>query len=190
MAVQRSSRFMRDYGLPEYDAGLLTSSKAMADFYEEAVAVPPGPGTARENLAKNVSKWMLGDLSRLLNLENQEITQSQVTPGHLVELIGLVESADISNSTAKTVLEDVFNSGKSPAEIVKEKGYAQIDDSSVVESAVTQAIENNPKAVDDYKNGKDTAAKYLVGQVMRITKGQAKPDLVNRLVQEGLEALR
>ena len=190
LAGKRSSRFIRQYGLPEYDAGLLTSSKAMADFYEEAVAVSPGSRTSGENLAKNVSNWMLGDLSRLLNLENQEITQSKVTPGHLVELIGLVESADISNSTAKTVLEDVFNSGKSPAEIVKEKGYAQIDDSSVVESAVTQAIENNPKAVDDYKNGKDTAAKYLVGQVMRITKGQAKPDLVNRLVQEGLEALR
>ncbi len=94
------------------------------------------------------------------------------------------------NSTAKTVLEDVFNTGKSPTKIVKEKGYAQIDDSSVVESAVTQAIEDNPKAVDDYKNGKDTAEIFLVGQVMKITKGQAKPDLVNRLVREGLDALR
>ena len=96
----------------------------------------------------------------------------------------------IPQSLAKTVLEDVFNSAKSPAEIVKEKGYAQIDDASMLGSAVTRAIVNNPKAVDDYKNGKDTAAKYLVGQVMKITKGRAKPDLVNRLVKEGLEALK
>ena len=190
LAVQRSSRFMQEYGLPEYDAGLLTSSKAMADFYEEAVAGSSKAGKPGKNLAKTFSNWMLGDLSRLLNLDNLEITQSKVTPGHLVELIGLVEAGDISNSTAKNVLEDVFNSGKSPAEIVEAKGYAQIDDSSVLEAAVTQAIEGNPKAVQDYRNGKDTAAKYLVGQVMKITRGQAKPDLVNRLVQEGLKAIR
>ena len=194
LAGQRSARFIRQYGLPEYDSGLLTSSKAMADFYEEAVAADPGAGKPGEipitNLAKNISNWILGDLSRLLNLENLEITDANVTPGHLIELIGLVEAGDISNGTAKTVLEDVFNTGISPVEIVKEKGYAQIDDSSVLESAVAQAIKNNPKAVDDFKNGKDTAAKYLVGQVMKITKGQAKPDLVNRLVQDGLEAIR
>ena len=192
-AGQRSSRFMQQYGLPEYDSALLTSSRSMADFFEEAVAVAatnPGPGKPGENPAKNVSNWMLGELSRLLNLENLEITHSKVTPGHLVELISLVGSGDISNGTAKTVLEDVFNTGNSPAEIVKEKGYSQIGDSSILESAVTQAIENNPKAVEDYKNGKETAAKYLVGQVMKITKGQAKPDLVNQLVQEGLEAFR
>ena len=194
LAGKRGSRFMQQYGLPEYDSGLLTSSKAVADFFEEAVAVCPAEGKTGEplveNLAKNVSNWILGDLSRLLNLENVGIGQSKVTPCHLVELIGLVEAADISNSTAKAVLEEVYNSGKAPAEIVKEKGYAQIHDSSVLETAVTQAIADNPKAVEDYKNGKDTAAKFLVGQVMKITKGQAKPELANRLVQEGLEALR
>ena len=190
LAVRRSSRFMKEYGLPEYDAALLTTSKAMADFYEEAVAGGSGPGEAGEVLAKDISNWMLGDLSRLLNLENLDIALSRVTPGHLVELIGLVTAGEINSRTAKTVLEAVFNTGSSPGTIVKEKGYVQIADSSVLESAVTQAIGDNPKAVDDYRNGKDSAAKFLVGQVMKITKGQAKPDLVNQLVQEGLEALK
>jgi aspartyl-tRNA(Asn)/glutamyl-tRNA(Gln) amidotransferase subunit B len=190
LAVRRSSRFMKEYGLPEYDAALLTTSKAMADFYEEAVAGGSGAGEAGEVLAKDISNWMLGDLSRLLNLENLDIALSRVTPGHLVELIGLVTAGEINSRTAKTVLEAVFNTGSSPGTIVKEKGYVQIADSSVLESAVTQAIGDNPKAVDDYRNGKDSAAKFLVGQVMKITKGQAKPDLVNQLVKEGLEALK
>ena len=190
LAVRRSSRFIKEYGLPEYDAALLTTSKAMADFYEEAVAGGSGAGEAGEVLAKDISNWMLGDLSRLLNLENLDIALSRVTPGHLVELVGLVTAGEINSRTAKTVLEAVFNTGSSPGTIVKEKGYVQIADSSVLESAVTQAIGDNPKAVDDYRNGKDSAAKFLVGQVMKITKGQAKPDLVNQLVKEGLEALK
>ena len=190
LAGQRSARFTQQYGLPEYDSGLLTSSKSMADFYEDALAGDSGAGMTGGVLAKTLSNWMLGDLSRLLNIENLEISQSRVTPSNLVELIGLVDSGAISNNTAKTVLEDVFNTGVSPAKVVKDNGYAQINDSSVLESAVTQALEDNPKAVEDYKNGKDTAAKFLVGQVMKITKGQAKPDLVNQLVQEGLEAVR
>ena len=91
---------------------------------------------------------------------------------------------------AKTVLEEVFDSGDSPARIVEKKGYTQITDSSAVESAVGQAIDANPGAVADYLGGKETAAKFLVGQVMKITKGQAKPDLVNRLVVEALAALK
>ena len=120
-------------------------------------------------------------------MENLGISESKVTPSHLLELVNLIEAGAISNSTAKNVLEDVFNSGVSPAEVVKDKGYVQIDDSAVLKSAVAQAIRDNPKAVDDYRNGKDTAAKFLVGQVMRITKGQAKPELLNQLVQEALE---
>lgn len=189
LAVQRSSRFIKEYELSEYDAGLLTVSQAMADFFEEAVGGGTGAGHPRGKLAKSVSNWALGDLSRLLNLGNLEISESKVTPAHLLELVNLIEAGDISNSTAKNVLEDVFNSGVSPAKVVKDKGYVQIDDSAVLKSAVAQAIRDNPKAVDDYRNGKDTAAKFLVGQVMRITKGQAKPELVNHLVEEGLESV-
>ena len=189
LAVQRSSRFIKEYELSEYDAGLLTTSQAMADFFEEAVGAATGAGHPRGKLAKSVSNWALGDLSRLLNLGNLEISESKVTPAHLLELVNLIEAGDISNSTAKNVLEDVFNSGVSPAKVVKDKGYVQIDDSAVLKSAVAQAIMDNPKAVDDYRNGKGTAAKFLVGQVMRITKGQAKPELVNQLVEEELESV-
>ena len=111
-------------------------------------------------------------------------------PNHLLELIGLVEGGKINNTTAKSVLDEVFNTGKSPSAVVEAKGYAQISDASVLEAAVAQAIGANPKAVEDYRNGKDTAARFLVGQVMKITKGQAKPELVNQLVEEGLKALR
>ena len=187
LAPERKARFIGEYGLPEYDAGLLTESKTMADYYEAAAALAGGSGQA---LAKNISNWMLGDLTRLLNLDNASITETMVTPGHLVELISLVDRGAINGNTAKAVLEEVFNTGKSPAAVVEEKGYAQISDTSAVEAAVTEAIETNPKAVEDFRNGKENASKFLVGQVMRLTKGQAKPDLVNQLVEDRLRELR
>jgi len=133
---------------------------------------------------------MLGDLSRLLNLQNMEIERSSVSPEHLFELIKLVDEGTVSVSMAKAVLEEAFESGGSPAQIIQEKGYTQISDSSTVESAVGEAIDANPQAVSDYRSGKETAAKFLVGQVMKITKGQAKPDLVNELVVAALENLK
>ena len=190
LATDRLTRFTQQYGLPDYDARLLTNSKAMADFYEQAAGLRPLGGDESGKFAKNVSNWMLGDLSRLLHLNNKEIDGSPVSPEHLVELIGLVDQGTVSVSLAKTVLEEAFDSGGSPAQIVQEKGYTQISDSSAVESAVGQAIDANPQAVADYIGGKESAAKFLVGQVMKITKGQAKPDLVNQLVVEGLEKLK
>jgi aspartyl-tRNA(Asn)/glutamyl-tRNA(Gln) amidotransferase subunit B len=133
---------------------------------------------------------MLGDLSRLLNLENQTIAQTRVRPGHLVALINLIEGGSLSGTLAKAVLEEAFASGEEPDKIVADRGYAQINDASVVSSAVAQAIAQNPKAVADYVNGKDTAARFLVGQVMKITRGQAKPELALQLVQQGLEAAK
>lgn len=186
LAFQRKARFMEQYGLSEYDARLLTNSKAVADYYEETVEL----GTASPTLAKNVSNWMLGDLSRLLNLDGQDITESKVTPVHLAELAGLIDSGTLSVTMGKTVLEEAFASGEAPGKIVQEKGYSQISDSSVVESAVAEAIGSNPKAVEDYVSGKESAAGFLVGQVMRLTKGQAKPDLVQQLVREKLETVK
>ena len=190
LATQRLTRFTQQYELSEYDARLLTNSKATADFYERTTGLRPPGGAESRKFAKNVSNWMLGDLSRLLNLKNLEIEESPVSPEHLAELIGLVDQDRVSVSMAKTVLEEVFESGQSPAQIVEKKGYTQISDSSAVESAVGQAIGANPQAVADYIGGKETAAKFLVGQVMKITKGQAKPDLVNQMVVEALEVLR
>ena len=190
LPADRLKSFMNDYGLPEYDARLLTNSRAMADYFDKAAGFRPTSGDESDRFAKNISNWMLGDLSRLLNLQNMEIEQSPVSPEHLVELIKLVDEGTVSVSMAKTVLEEAFESGGSPAQIVQEKGYTQISDSSTVESAVGEAIDANPQAVSDYMGGKETAAKFLVGQVMKITKGQAKPDLVNELVVAALENLK
>ena len=125
-----------------------------------------------------------------MNLQDLDINESPVSPEHLVELIGLVDQDTVSVSMAKTILEEAFETGGSPAQIVREKGYTQISDSSTVKSAVGEAIDANPQAVADYIGGKETAAKFLVGQVMKITKGQAKPDLVNELVVSALEKLK
>ena len=190
LAGQRRQRLEDQYGLPSYDAGLLTGSKAMADYYEAVTGDNQLAGEALERFAKSASNWILGDLSRLLNLEHQDITQTRVSPAHLIQLIGLVDRGVLSTTTAKSVLEETFNRGDMPENIVEEKGYRQIDDASVVESAVAQAIESNPKAVDDFLQGKDTASRFLMGQVMKITRGQANPGLVNRLIQERLEALK
>jgi aspartyl-tRNA(Asn)/glutamyl-tRNA(Gln) amidotransferase subunit B len=188
LAAQRKSRFIEQYGLSEYDARLLTGARALADFYEATVGLKQPGGRPPETFAKQVSNWVLGDLSRLLNLEGREITEARITPSHLAELIGLIHSGTLSVTMAKTVLEEAFASGSAPGKIVSEKGLAQISDSSVVESAVLEAIQANPKAVEDYRSGKETAARFLVGQVMKITRGQAKPELVQQLVRERLES--
>ena len=187
LAPQRCSRFQEVYALPQYDASLLTVSKAMADYFESAVGLSDLRGQALESHAKQVSNWMLGDLSGLLNLENRDISECPVSAESLVELIGLVNEGTISVTMAKTVLEEAYSSGASPKAIVAERGYTQISDTSSVEPAVREALDANPRAVEDYLGGKESAAKFLVGQVMKITRGQAKPDLVNQLVADALE---
>ena len=190
LASDRLTRLAGQFGLSEYDARLLTTSKSTADFFEQTTRLLSVSGEDLERYAKNVSNWILGDLSRLLNLRDLEIQESPVSPEHLRELITLVDDGTVSVSMAKKVLEEVFESGDSPGRVVQEKGYTQISDSSVVKTAVAKAIDANPQAVTDYMGGKETAAKFLVGQVMKITKGQAKPDLVNELVVRALEELR
>ncbi len=187
LAPQRCSRFQEEYGLSQYDASLLTVSKAMADYFESAVGLPDLRGQALESHAKQVGNWILGDLSGLLNSENRDISECPVSAESLVELIGLVNEGTISVTMAKTVLEEAYSSGASPKTIVTERGYTQISDTSSVEPAVREALDANPRAVEDYLGGKESAAKFLVGQVMKITRGQAKPDLVNQLVADALD---
>ena len=190
LAGQRKARFMEQYGLPLYDADQLTGTRAMAEYFEETVAFRPPDGPNPLLYAKNVSNWMLGDLSRLMNLDNISIGETRVTPQRLAELLNLVDDGTISNSLAKTVLEEAFASGQEPGKIVDQKGFRQISDSSVVDSAVSQALSENPKAVADFMSGKETASRFLVGQVMKLTRGQAKPELVQELVLSALEAAR
>ena len=189
LAAQRKARFVEQYGLRLYDADLLTGSRAMGDYFEETVALRSDLA-APQAQAKNVSNWILGDLSRLMKLEGQAIGDVRVRPAHLSELLQLVDSGTLSGAMAKTVLEEAFATGREPGKIVEDNGYSQISDSSVVEGAVAQALADNPKAVADYMGGKETASRFLVGQVMKITRGQAKPDLVLELVQSALQAAR
>ena len=190
LAPQRCARYREDYDLSEYDARLLTSTKAMADYFEQAVVARPEPVEGRQSHAKQASNWILGDLSGLLNQENRDISDSPVSPEHLVELIGLVDKGAISTTMAKTVLEEAYASGNSPGRIVEQRGYTQISDTSSVEPSVIEALEANPRAVADYLGGKESAAKFLVGQVMKLTRGQAKPELVNQLVTDALEQMK
>ena len=187
---QRRARIMEQYGLSFYDADRLTSSRAIADFFEASMDLSRLEPQATAGRAKAVSNWVLGELGRLLNENGGDIGDSTVTPACIVELIDLVEAGTVSLSLAKTVLEEVFASGEAPGKIVRERGYIQISDSSVLGSAVEEAIDANPQAVADYVKGKETAAKFLVGQVMKITRGQAKPNLVNEAVKDRLDAIK
>ena len=184
LAPQRQARFQSDYGLSEYDAGLLTGARRMADYFEDVV------GRRGGDAAKEIANWILGDLSRLLNRHHCDIADSPVTPGGLAELLELIANGSLSTSLAKTVLEDMYATGDGAADIARAKGLAQISDTGAIADAVAEAIAANPGAVADYLNGKENAARFLMGQVMRLTKGQAQPELALRLVQEGLEARR
>ena len=186
LAPQRKSRFMTDYELSEYDAVLLTGSRATSDYFETTLSVRDANGSPE--FAKEVANWIIGDLSRLLNQDRLDIADSPITPNALSDLLGLISDGTLSTSLAKTVLEEMYATGRDAGQIVEQKGLAQISDTGAIEAAVAEAIAANPKAVADYLDGKENAARFLMGQVMRITKGQAQPDLALRLVQEGLEA--
>ncbi|MBI4339795.1 MAG: Asp-tRNA(Asn)/Glu-tRNA(Gln) amidotransferase subunit GatB, partial [Chloroflexi bacterium] len=187
----RGARFAREYGLPLYDASLLTASRGTADFYEAAVRLKPGlHGEALHTRAKAVSNWMLGEAARLLNASALELERSKLKPQHLSDLVELVEGGTLSTTMAKTVLEEAFNTGKDVRAVVEEKGLSQISDASSMEPVIAEIIAGNPQAVADYMKGKDTAVKFLVGQVMKRTRGQANPQVVNDLLKERLEAMR
>ena len=189
LAPQRNSRFQDQYRLSEYNAGQLTLSRAMGDYFEATVALAD-QSEARPAIAREAANWVLGDLSYLLNQDHRDISDSPVTPAGLSELLGLIADGTLSTSLAKTVLEQMYATGSPAADIVQERGLAQISDTGAIEAAVAEAIAANPKAVADYLSGKETAARFLMGQVMRITKGQAQPDLALQLVLAGLEAQR
>ena len=171
---QRRKRLREDHGLPEHDAGILTSSKAVGDFYEAAVAAGADP--------KSASNWMMGELSAYLNAQNIEISEVLITPAQLADMIGLIEKGVISGKIAKSVFEEMLANGKDPGAIVEEKGITQISDEEELVRHIKEAIGENPASVDDYRKGKQKALGFLVGQVMRKTKGRANPQLVNELL--------
>jgi aspartyl-tRNA(Asn)/glutamyl-tRNA(Gln) amidotransferase subunit B len=174
----RRARFISEHGLSAYDAELLTASRETAAFFDRAVAL--------HSNAKAVSNWMTGELFRLLNANNLDISASKVTPERLAELLSLVDHGEISINAAKTVFEEVFLTGASPAAVVKEKGLSQVSDVDTLREVVRQVAAANPQAVADYRAGKKQASGFLVGQVMKATKGTANPGVVNQVLAEVL----
>jgi aspartyl-tRNA(Asn)/glutamyl-tRNA(Gln) amidotransferase subunit B len=174
----RLSRFVKDHGLSTYDARILTSSKAVGDFFEEAVKGYPK--------AKIVANWINGELAAMLNAANLEIDESAVTPRHLAGLLKLIDKGTISGKMAKTVFKEVFDTGKLPQIIVEEMGLVQISDEAAVAKFVDQAIAENPAVVEELKQGKEKALGFLVGQVMKLSQGKANPQMVNKLLKEKL----
>jgi aspartyl-tRNA(Asn)/glutamyl-tRNA(Gln) amidotransferase subunit B len=182
----RRERFMAQYGLPLYDANLIVGSKAFADYFESCVQISP-PGNRLEKRAKAVSNWMLGELSRLLNASGIEVEEAKVKPQHLAEMLDLIDEGTLSVSLGKRVFEEMFHSGKRATQIIAEQGLTQISEAFEIESVVQQVLAANAQAVADFKKGKEQALRFLVGQVMRATKGRANPQLVNDLVRNRLQ---
>jgi aspartyl-tRNA(Asn)/glutamyl-tRNA(Gln) amidotransferase subunit B len=179
----RRERFMAEYKLPAYDAKLLTSSKAMADYFEDCRRV-------NEKVSpKEVSNWLLGVASGIMNARNIDITEfrKNVSPKHFVILLAEHLQGIVSSTSGKSVLEEMFNTGKSADDIIAQQGLTQISDTKQLEEAVAGVINSNAQAVADYKKGKKESLKFLVGQVMRATKGRANPTLVNELLAKKLE---
>jgi len=177
----RRDRFIAEYGLLRYDADLLTREKAMAEYFEECA------GVGKEVLPKEVSNWLLGEVSRIINAGNIDIDgfRKKVSPPMLFGLI-LSSHGTINASTAKTVLGDMYKTGKTADEIIKESGLSQISDTQELEKIVAEVINSNVQPVADFKAGKETALKFLVGQVMKATKGRANPQLVNEVLKQKL----
>jgi aspartyl-tRNA(Asn)/glutamyl-tRNA(Gln) amidotransferase subunit B len=173
-------RFERDYGLSAKDAEQLTVDHPFADYYEAVLAA--GTYADRAARAKTAANWQLGELRRLLNAENIDIAESRISPAALAELLDLIDGGTISGKQAKDVLEKAFATGEAPGAIVAREGIAQLSDSSELERVVDEVIAENPKAVEDYRAGKTASLQYLVGQVMKRTKGRAKPDVVNPIL--------
>jgi aspartyl-tRNA(Asn)/glutamyl-tRNA(Gln) amidotransferase subunit B len=175
----RRDRFVAQYGLPLYDANILTNSKALADYFEICLRLT-GQGKA-----KLVSNWLLGDFSRLLNAANLEIEDAKISPEQLAEMLRLIDSGTISGPAAKAVFEEMFHSGKRAADIVTEKKLSQISDAAEIRQVVKQVIADNAKAVSDYNAGKQQALTFITGQVMKVTRGRANPALVRQtIIQE------
>ena len=176
----RRDRFTTQYGLSLYDANILTSSKAMANYFENCV------GLMDSSKAKAVSNWLLGDFSRLLNATNTDIENARISPKHLSDMLVLVDDGAISGPTAKAVFEEMFQSGKEASEIVTEKKLSQISDTAEIRDAVKQVMASNAGAIADYASGKQQALTFIIGQVMKATRGRANPGLVREIIMQEL----
>jgi len=177
---KKKVRFMEDYKLSEYDATVLVGDKALAQFFEDAASVLGAQG------AKPACNWITTELLGRLNASKKPIQESPVSPKHLAQLVALIQAGTISGKTAKDVFGEMFETGRAPEVIVKSKGLIQVDDASTIEKWCDEAITEMPKAVEEYKNGKERAIGSIVGLVMKKSQGKANPQLVNEILKNKL----
>ena len=178
MRTEKMARYQSEFGLPAYDAGLLTSSKHMADVFEETAALCGRP--------KEASNWLMVEAMRLLKEREMDAEEMRFSPAHLAGLIQMVEKGTISRTVAKTVFEEIFARDVDPEAYVREKGLGVVSDEDTLKGVIEEIYEANLQSVADYKGGKERAMGFLVGQTMRAMKGKADPAAVNRLWRERL----
>ena len=190
LPAARKERFVTDYGIPPADADLLVASKASADLLDAVVDASSVTGKARRKRARSAGNWIDGELAALLNAEGAALEDKRIEPVHLAQLLDMVDSGSLSTGMGRTVLGEMYNTGRNPREIADEAGISQISDTDVVQAAVDQAVSDNPQPVADYLGGKETALRFLVGQVMKATRGKANPQMASELLSDKLESMR
>ncbi|MBC1425299.1 Asp-tRNA(Asn)/Glu-tRNA(Gln) amidotransferase subunit GatB [Listeria seeligeri] len=173
---KRQIRYINDLGLPAYDAMVLTLTKEMSDFFEATIKAGAD--------AKQASNWLMGEVSAYLNAEQKELHETGLTPANLAGMLQLIEAGTISSKIAKKVFRELALNGGDAEQVVKDKGLVQISDEGALRTIIGEILDNNEQSITDYKNGKDRAVGFLVGQVMKATKGQANPPMVNKLLLE------
>jgi len=175
----RKERYVSEFGLPAYDAHVLTLSKETADFFEATVATGAD--------AKLSSNWLMGEVSAYLNAEQKELSETALTPEGLAGMVKLITAGTISSKIAKKVFKELVTNGGDAENIVKEKGLVQISDEGALLKMVTEVLDNNAQSIEDFKNGKDRAIGFLVGQIMKASRGQANPQMINKLLLEEIQ---
>jgi len=178
LPLEKRERFVRDYGIPPYDAGVLSSSRPLADYYEEVARQSGNP--------KAASNWVMGDLLRFLNEEKRDIRDCPISAASLGEMIRLIDQGTISGKMAKEIIEEMYRTGKTAPVIVEEKGMVQITDESALSGVIAGIMEANPNQLAQYRSGKDKLFGFFVGQVMKETKGKANPQVINDLLKKML----
>ncbi len=175
----RRARYQKEYGLSDHDIDILIANKEMSEFFEETMKY------ARN--AKAVCNWLLSDISAWLNKHEKTIDNCDLKPQNLAKLVSLIDAGEVSNAQAKKLVDDLM-AGKDPQKSAEEKGLRQVSDTGAIEKMVTEVLDANPQAIEDFKNGKDRAVGFLVGQVMKKSRGQANPGMVNQMVRDALKS--
>jgi aspartyl-tRNA(Asn)/glutamyl-tRNA(Gln) amidotransferase subunit B len=178
LPLKKRERFVRDYQIPAYDAGVLTSSRALADYFEAVAKLSGKP--------KAASNWVMVDILKFLNDDKREIKDCPILPESLAQLITLIDAGAISGKMAKDVIVEMYETGKSPKAIIEEKGMVQIADEETLKKVISSVIGANPQQLSQFLAGKDKLFGYFVGQVMKATQGKANPQLVNELLKKML----